>query len=30
MQDLHLMAQSMVAAAGIIVKMDQPKESNHD
>jgi hypothetical protein len=27
MQDLHLMAQSMVAAAGIVVKMDQPKEN---
>lgn len=26
MQDLQLMAQSMVAAAGIIVKMDQPTE----
>lgn len=26
MQDLHLMAQAMVAAAGIIVKMDQPTE----
>lgn len=30
MQDLHIMAQSLVAAAAIIVKMDQPKESNHD
>ncbi len=30
MQDLHLMAQALVAAAAIIVKMDQPKESNHD
>ena len=32
MQDLHLMAQSLVAAASIIVKMDQPQpeESNHD
>lgn len=30
MQDLHLMAQALVAAASIIVKMDQPKESNHD
>lgn len=30
LQDLHLMAQALVAAAGIIVKMDQPKESNHD
>ena len=30
MQDLHLMAQSMVAAAGIIVKMDQPKENDSD
>jgi len=30
MQDLHLMAQAMVAAAAVIVKMDQPKESNHD
>lgn len=30
MQDLHLMAQAFVAASGIIVKMDQPKESNHD
>lgn len=32
MQDLHLMAQALVAAAGIIVKMDQPQpeESNHD
>lgn len=26
MQDLHLMAQAMVAAAGVIVKMDQPTE----
>jgi hypothetical protein len=26
MHDLHLMAQAMVAAAGIIVKMDQPTE----
>lgn len=26
MNDLHLMAQAMVAAAGIIVKMDQPTE----
>lgn len=26
MADLHLMAQAMVAAAGIIVKMDQPTE----
>jgi hypothetical protein len=26
LQDLHLMAQAMVAAAGIIVKMDQPTE----
>jgi DNA-directed RNA polymerase subunit F len=26
MQDLHLMAQAMVAAAGIIVKMDQPTQ----
>lgn len=30
LQDLHLMAQALVAASGIIVKMDQPKESNHD
>lgn len=30
MQDLHIMAQSLVAAAAIIVKMDQPKESNHE
>ena len=30
MQDLHIMAQSLVAAAAIVVKMDQPKESNHD
>lgn len=26
MHDLHLMSQAMVAAAGIIVKMDQPTE----
>jgi hypothetical protein len=26
MQDLHLMAQAMVSAAGIIAKMDQPTE----
>lgn len=26
MQALHLMAQAMVAAAGVIVKMDQPTE----
>lgn len=26
MANLHLMAQAMVAAAGIIVKMDQPTE----
>lgn len=30
LQDLHIMAQALVAASGIIVKMDQPKESNHD
>jgi hypothetical protein len=28
MQDLHLMAQAMVAAAGIIVKMDKPEEQS--
>lgn len=28
MDDLHLMAQAMVAAAGLIVKMDQPTEES--
>lgn len=27
MQDLHLMAQAMVLAAGEIAKLDQPKET---
>jgi hypothetical protein len=26
MHDLHLMAQAMVSAAGIIAKMDKPEE----
>lgn len=27
MNDLHLLAQALVAAAGIIVKMDKPEET---
>jgi hypothetical protein len=30
MHDLHLMAQAMVSAAGIIAKMDKPEELTGD